>query len=257
MKINKNITNINHTIYKERDIKYIVVHYFGAFGTAEANTRFFKDVNRQASAHYFVDETSIWQVVEDKNAAWHCGDPGTGPFKGQCTNKNSLGIEMRPNKVNKNRQSSSDRDWYFEQATIDNTIELIRSKMKEYNIPINNVIRHGDVTGKLCPRPFFGSDINTHYNQSGNTLWNKFKQDIQKEAPKVSDQLDGQMVFELLHEYLKGLPTSTYAVAASKKGITSGLFADGDGDGLVDDPKGYLTREQLAVVLDRAGLFDK
>lgn len=69
-------------------------------------------------------------------------------------------------------------------------------------------------------------------------------------------EMDGKMIYEKLNEYLKTLPTSPYAEEASRKGITSGLFADGDKDNLVDFPQGYLTREQLAVVLDRAGLLE-
>lgn len=255
MKINKNITTINHTRYTNRDIKYIVLHYFGAFGTAEANSKYFKSVNRQASAHYFVDETSVWQVVDDSNAAWHCGDSGKGVLKNQCTNRNSLGIEMRPNKMNRKSQGSTDRDWYFEQSTIDNTLELVKAKMEEYNIPIENVIRHGDITGKLCPRPFFGKDINLYYNQVANNLWLNFKEDLQKE----DSLMNGETIVTLLRAYLKGLPTSQapHTLAASKKGIASGLFVDGDGDGLIDNPKGFLTREELVVVLDRAGLLDK
>ena len=56
MTINKNITNVNHTAKKraKNDIKYIVVHYVGALGDAKENTDFFKNVNRQASADFFI-----------------------------------------------------------------------------------------------------------------------------------------------------------------------------------------------------------
>lgn len=51
--------------------------------------------------------------------------------------------------------------------------------------------------------------------------------------------------------------TSDYAKESSEKAIKSGLFSDGDKDGLVDNPQGFATREQLAVVFNRAGMFDK
>ena len=38
-----------------------------------------------------------------------------------------------------------------QEATIVNTILLVRKKMKQYNIDIDHVIRHFDVTGKHCP----------------------------------------------------------------------------------------------------------
>ena len=40
------------------------------------------------------------------------------------------------------------------EKVIENTIELTKELMKKYNIPIQNVIRHYDVTGKNCPAPF-------------------------------------------------------------------------------------------------------
>ena len=35
-----------------------------------------------------------------------------------------------------------------------NAIELVKYLMNKYNIPASNVIRHCDVTGKNCPKPF-------------------------------------------------------------------------------------------------------
>jgi len=69
--------------------------------------------------------------------------------------------------------------------------------------------------------------------------------------------MDGKTISQKLNEFLAEQPTSDYAKESSEKAIKSGLFADGDKDGLVDNPRGILTREQLAVVLNRAGLLDK
>ena len=79
------------------------------------------------------------------------------------------------------------------------------------------------------------------------------------EIPKEKEEpvMEGKEIHKKLNEYLSKQPTSAYAKESSEKGIASGLFADGDGDGLVDNPKGFLTREQLAVVLNKAGLLDK
>lgn len=48
---------------------------------------------------------------------------------------------------------ATDRDWYFEDATIKSAIELTRYLMEKYHIPVDNVLRHYDVTGKICPNP--------------------------------------------------------------------------------------------------------
>lgn len=46
------------------------------------------------------------------------------------------------------------KNWYFEPATITSTIGLVKELMAKYNIPVENVIRHYDVSGKQCPEPF-------------------------------------------------------------------------------------------------------
>ena len=43
---------------------------------------------------------------------------------------------------------------YFEEKTVQNTIDLTRMLMKKYSIDISHVIRHWDVVGKNCPQPY-------------------------------------------------------------------------------------------------------
>lgn len=154
MTINKRLTkvNFNNTNNPGR-IKYICIHYVGALGGAEANCKYYESVNRGASAHYFVGfDGEIWQCVEDGDVAWHCG---AKKYKHpECRNSNAIGIEMCVRKRNTASMSASDKDWYFEAATVDSTIELVKELMAKYNVPIDRVIRHYDVTGKTCPAPY-------------------------------------------------------------------------------------------------------
>lgn len=153
------ITTRNFTRGNNRDIKYIVIHYVGAYSNAYANARYFKSVYRGASAHYFVDENEIYRVVEDKDIAWHCGAKYYKHL--HCRNSNSIGIEM----CCFNNNGTMD----VSEKVIERTIELTKELMKKYNIPITNVIRHYDVTGKACPKPFIT-------NQS---RWIDFKDELQ------------------------------------------------------------------------------
>ena len=69
---------IKYNFSAGNDIKYIVVHDTGnhaAGATALMHYKYFNGADRQASAHYFVDDSNIIQTVEDFNAAWHCGRP--------------------------------------------------------------------------------------------------------------------------------------------------------------------------------------
>ena len=148
MEINKLLTTINlRKGASTNRIKYIVIHYVGATGGAEANCKYYASGYIGASAHYFVGhEGEVWQSVEDKDIAWHCGASRyKHPY---CRNDNSIGIEMCC------RKNLSNNTWYFEEETVKSTIELVKMLMKKYNIPIDNVIRHYDVTGKTCPEPY-------------------------------------------------------------------------------------------------------
>ena len=145
--IKQNLTTVNFTKGRSGAIRYLVIHYTANDGdTAYNNTCWFKYNNRGASAHYFVDENSIYQCVSDENTAWHCGTMGTYKHPA-CRNGNSIGIELCSRKDLKG-------NYYFKEQTITNTIELAKTLMQKYNIPVANVIRHHDVVQTPCPAPF-------------------------------------------------------------------------------------------------------
>lgn len=72
MEINVKLSKRNYTKSKNRKIQYIVIHYVGATSSAKANANYFYLFYRGASAHYFVDDKEIWQVVKEENISWHC-----------------------------------------------------------------------------------------------------------------------------------------------------------------------------------------
>ena len=133
-------------------IEFLVFHYTANDGdTDEANGNYFNGANRNASAHIFVDNDSCTQSVPDDYVAWSVGGnkyPNTkgGKFYGKATNANTLNIEMCDTIRNGKHDIS--------EKTQQNAIILAREKMKQYNIPIDRVIRHYDVTGKQCPAYF-------------------------------------------------------------------------------------------------------
>lgn len=141
-------------------IRFIVIHYTGNDGdTDEANGKYFDGANRGASAHYFVDDDSVTISVPDNFVAWHCGTKKTY-YHTTCRNSNSIGIEMCDTQKNGVYNLSS--------KTRANVIALTKELMKKYNIPIENVVRHYDVTHKKCPA-YFVNDT---------AAWKKFLADL-------------------------------------------------------------------------------
>lgn len=166
MTINKLLTKVNYQVGNGKQNKYLVIHYVGATGGAEANCKYFENTYRGASAHYFVGhQGEVWQCVEDKDVAWHCGaSTYKHPY---CRNSNSIGIELCC------RQNPSNGTWYFEDATVKAATVLVKELMQKYNIPVGNVIRHFDVTGKRCPEPYVRDTA----------AWNTFKTSLTTDTP--------------------------------------------------------------------------
>lgn len=163
---NRLISKYNFNPGRVSRIKYIVIHYVGGLSGAKENCKYFAGGNRNASAHYFVGHNGeIWQSVEDANIAWHCGAKS---YKHpECRNANSIGIELCTRKRNTASQGATEKDWYFEDATVKAAAELTRYLMDKYGIPADHVVRHYDVTGKICPNPYV-------YNTTAHT-WDEFK----------------------------------------------------------------------------------
>ncbi|MEG0812814.1 MAG: peptidoglycan recognition family protein [Clostridium sp.] len=177
--INQLLTSYNRSVASStKRIKYIVIHYVGAVGGAKANVDYYASQYVGASAHYYVGfEGEVWQSVEDKDIAWHCG---AKTYKHpDCRNSNSLGIEMCVR--NKGDKSDTSKDWYFEDATVMATIDLTRTLMAKYDVPADHVIRHYDVTGKICPNPYV-------YNHTKHT-WEAFKKAISSSQPSTSPEV--------------------------------------------------------------------
>lgn len=143
--------------------KYIVLHYTGnRDDKSQSNANYFKSVNRGASAHYFVDEHDVVQVVREEDTAWAVGvNYGKNNLFNTVKNRNSISIEMCSN------------GGKIANETYKNTVELTRYLMKKYGIPASHVVRHWDVCSKTCPGwNGWGA------NGCDASIWNQFKKDI-------------------------------------------------------------------------------
>lgn len=160
------------------NIKYIVIHYTANDGdSAWANANYFHNNNVGASAHYFVDDDSVYRSVPENYEAWHCG--GDTYYHSNCRNSNSIGIELC--------DTLSNGAYYPTTATINNALALVKSLMKKYNIPKSNVIRHYDVTHKLCPAYWCGTT--TKNNLWKTAFWNKINESEEDEMKKGEKNL--------------------------------------------------------------------
>ncbi len=228
MEILDYLTETNFSTGRNRPIDYIVMHYTSNNGdTAMNNAVYFNSSYRGASAHYFVDETQVVRVVEDKNVSWHCGTKWAYKHD-SCRNANSIGVEMCSRK-------DSAGNYYIMKETQANAIELVQYLMELYGIPIENVIRHYDVTGKNCPAPMVDEKV-----------WSDFKEEI--EMAKLTKEQFKELWTEMRAD-LQDNDAGDWSQEARDWATNSGLIVGGtDGAYMWED---VLTREQMAVLLFR------
>ena len=200
---------------KRSSTKYIVVHYTSNYGdTAKNNADYFAREKVKASAHFFVDETEIWSSVPESGIAWHCGAKKYRHPK--CRNANSIGVEICMN----------DKAGNIRMGSIEQAAQLVRKLMAQYSIPVECVIRHYDVTGKMCPTPMVQDDA----------LWQVFHKKIEEES------ILRYQSYEEMPEWAK----PTIAKLMKKR------FLKGEGEGVLNLSEEAL---KLLVINDRAGCY--
>lgn len=159
------------------DIEFIVVHYLGV---PNADNPYL--YGGGYGGHYNVTrDGTIYKAVEPtEGVVWHCGGKlqGSGghSFYQICTNYNSIGIECGVCADTDKKDLSGDSDlWYFTEETQESCAWLCAYLMKRFDIPLEHVIRHYDVTGKICPNPYVKNN-----KRRTSWTWDEFKAKVQE-----------------------------------------------------------------------------
>lgn len=125
-------------------VRYIVVHYTGSGtsrpGSARANCIYFSGGNRNASAHYFIDDEHIFEYADP--GTWSCWHVGDGHGRYGITNQNSVGIEVCNNGGEYTDAEKQRLQW------------LVGQLMGRFGVPASRVVRHYDASRKCCPAPY-------------------------------------------------------------------------------------------------------
>lgn len=234
--IQKMISKYNNSSRGGQRVKYLVFHYTGNKGdTAENNARYFNEGNRGASAHYFVSDKEIYQVVEDDRASWAVGD-GNGKYG--ITNSNSLNVEM-----------CCWSDGTISEKTENNALELGRYLMKKHGISMENVVRHYDASRKNCP----------NWSDNNWERWNNFKSKLisnevventkpVESKPQVKEE--GKLLKECKKNVLNFGDSGTFVFLAQSAMKARGLY-NGIIDGKYGPAKGTGSFYKAVIELNR------
>lgn len=141
-------------------VKNIFVHYTANPGTtAEQNRSYFQGLavsgERSASAHFIIGyDGEIIQCIP-------LDEIGCAVIE---HNYNSVSIEC----------CYQDEDGHFTQATYESLLHLTTWLMGKYNLTADDILRHYDAGGKLCPK----------YYVEHPEAWNTFKVDLENYVEK-------------------------------------------------------------------------
>ena len=145
-----------------KEVKKIAVHYVGNPNTsALANRNYFencKEGGRYVSSHY---------IVGLKGEVIQCIPLDEWSYCTNQANGYTISIETCHPKS----------DGVFNDNTYVSLCELCAMLLKKYNLTVNDLIRHYDVTRKTCPLHW----TPTKYQSEAvaTARWNRFKQDVQ------------------------------------------------------------------------------
>lgn len=149
---------------KLRRINAVVVHYTANPGSsAENNRSYFEGLavtkETSASSHYIIGlKGEIVQCIPLTEISYASND----------RNKDTISIECcHPDKTGK-----------FTDATYQSLVSLTAELCREFKLNKKDIIRHYDVTGKLCPL----------YYVNHEKAWEIFKADVMEEVKKLKNK---------------------------------------------------------------------
>lgn len=147
------------------EVNGIVIHYTANPGTsAEANRDYFEGLKdshaTKASSHFIVGlDGEIVQCIPTNEIAYASNGRNSDTLSIECCYENE--------------------DGSFNQATYDEVIHLTAWLCAKFGLTSENVIRHYDVTGKMCPV----------YYVNNPEAWEQFKTDVDTYLEEYGDRM--------------------------------------------------------------------
>lgn len=229
-----NLSNThNTTLSRGRLLKWIVIHFTAGVhsrpGAAANVAAWFKNPSCAASADFICDDATSVQYNPDirNRYSWAVGgslykNSKGGSLYGTVTNRNSISVEVCSTSTTGKVLTANDKGWSFTDAAISQAVELTKYLMAEYGIDMNHIIRHYDVTGKLCP-----GIIGWNKESGSEAAWQKFKARLtssstQTAAASVSPVAKYDNTEKTIWDFLKGKGLSSYAAA----GVMGNIYAE-------------------------------
>lgn len=165
--------------HNANDAQYLAIHYLGVNGE---NPDLY---NHGYGGHFYVSKTGqCYQAAKVSDEIWHVGKGGCQYIHPDARNYNTIGIECAT--YTASGRDDDDETWYFTKETQEACAKLAAWIMDHYKIPMDHLLRHGDITTKNCPSPY-----KRDQGKGSNWTWEQFKN-------RVAEYLGGSVPSEEL-----------------------------------------------------------
>ena len=136
MKLIHKFKSPNFNERKSNKINLIIIHYTALNSISQALEYLCLRKNK-VSSHYVISKNGeIYNLVSEKNRAWHAG---ISYWKGNFDiNSNSIGIELDYSPVNNNSK--------YNNELIQSLIKLLKKLVKKYKIKPHNILGHSEIS---------------------------------------------------------------------------------------------------------------
>ena len=147
--------------------EYFAVHYLGVNGENQ-----YLYGGGYGGTFYVSKSGEVYQAAKVTDKLWHVGaSSGFSYIHPDARNNNTIGVECAT--YTASGRNDDDETWYFTEATQVAAAKLAACVALEYNIPLDHILRHGDITTKNCPSP-----LKRDAGKGTNWTWEKFKSEV-------------------------------------------------------------------------------
>ena len=148
--------------------KYLAIHYLGV---DNADNPYLYGGGYGGHFYVPIDGRKAYQAALVTDQVWHVGASSKNGYRyihPEARNKNTIGIEIGTFKDSKGR-------WQYTEAAQETAAELAAAILMVYDIPMTNLLRHGDITTKCCPAPLMPASRGGSEGMGNNWTWEKFR----------------------------------------------------------------------------------
>lgn len=172
-------------------IQAIVIHWTANSGAdADAHFNYFDktiiQLKRYAGAHIFVDKDKTLELIPLNEGAFGANDGGNASLKLPTLRASDKRYPTRTGDGNANLltihvEMCVEKDGSIHPDTVERTrlvVKMLQDKFPQLKDTKNRVVRHFDITGKNCPKPFVEDE----------KKWNAFLESIDQPIEEESNE---------------------------------------------------------------------